>query len=207
MGAGGFHNVYRWHQSDTGRYTRSDPLGKVRRTFDQGWLLVRQEPLYGYARLNPITYLDPLGLASIDRSLCIAKWTAVGAGAGAVAGGVAAGAAAGTACTFVAPGVGTIGCGAGGGAAGAAGGAALGGLFGAFFGSLLCPDDCKIDRDREKRRRTHEHCLRLYEICVSTPGRHKFEQGKRCQDCFGICRREGAWPFDLCRLNYYPHGV
>jgi hypothetical protein len=73
---------------------------------------------------------------------------------------------------------------------------------------VVCPgDQCKIDQDREKQRRTHEHCLRLYEICVSNPGRHKFEQNKRCQDCFGICRREGTWPFDLCRLNYYPHGV
>lgn len=26
-----------------------------------------------------------------------------------------------------------------------------------------------------------------------------------CRNCFNIDRSQEAWPFDMCRLNYYPH--
>lgn len=198
-------NSHRWYEPQTGRYTRPDPISKISSNFGHGLLLTSLEPPYAYARANPGVFFDPLGLASVGRALCVTKWIAVGAGVGAGVGEAVGAAAAGGACTFVAPGVGTIGCGAGGASGGAAGGGALGGAIGGLFGSLFCSDDCEADTD--ERRRTHEHCLRLYEICVSNPGRHRFVDGARCDSCFATCKAQSAWPFDRCQLNYYPHGM
>jgi RHS repeat-associated protein len=206
-------NVYRWYEPGTGRYTHPDPLPKAPTDYDQGRLLTKPEPVYGYAQENPLVFTDPLGLASQERTACITKWVlgsaAVGAGVGGLTGGAVGGAVAGGSCTLVAPGVGTVGCGvagaAGGAAVGSAAGGAAGGSVGYLLGSLFCPDTCEPDGDEKKK--THEHCLMLYVLCTDTPGRHKFELGKRCEDCFRICRAEGEWPFHYCRLNFYPHGI
>ncbi|MCP5111271.1 MAG: RHS repeat-associated core domain-containing protein, partial [bacterium] len=46
-----YHNVHRWYDSGTARYTRPDPLGQ------QGG----PHP-YAYAASNPVAFQDPLGL-------------------------------------------------------------------------------------------------------------------------------------------------
>lgn len=54
---GVFYNVHRWYTSGTGRYTRPDPM----RSVEQGR---RPENTYGYAVGNPLSFTDPVGLAS-----------------------------------------------------------------------------------------------------------------------------------------------
>ena len=51
LAAGLLQNVYRWYESTSGRYNRSDPLQMQRAHFR-----------YTYAGANPTLYLDPLGL-------------------------------------------------------------------------------------------------------------------------------------------------
>lgn len=46
------YNIFRWYRSGWGRFTQSDPAG-----------LKRGLNLYGYAGADPISFLDPLGLA------------------------------------------------------------------------------------------------------------------------------------------------
>jgi RHS repeat-associated protein len=50
-GPGVYYNLYRWYQWGEGRYSSSDPIGL------QGGL-----NLYGYARANPLQWIDPAGL-------------------------------------------------------------------------------------------------------------------------------------------------
>jgi RHS repeat-associated protein len=52
------YNVFRWYRGGWGRYTQADPIG-----------LAGGMNLYGYARSNPLTYTDPLGLATNPRDL------------------------------------------------------------------------------------------------------------------------------------------
>jgi RHS repeat-associated protein len=53
------YNVHRWYRGGWGRYTQADPLDELRAS----------EPnLYRYARANPATFSDPLGLWSVDKS-------------------------------------------------------------------------------------------------------------------------------------------
>jgi RHS repeat-associated protein len=53
-GAGIYYNVHRWYEYGAGRYLRPDPLG-----IDGG-----DSRLYGYARLNPLSFIDTSGLKS-----------------------------------------------------------------------------------------------------------------------------------------------
>ncbi len=46
-----YYNVHRWYEPGTGRYGRVDPLG-----------LVADIHLYRYAKQDPLTWIDPLGL-------------------------------------------------------------------------------------------------------------------------------------------------
>lgn len=59
VGAGVYHNVHRWYEEKTGRYTRPDPLGIV---FDPN--------VYGYAAGRPTFYFDLLGLAKVTNKSC-----------------------------------------------------------------------------------------------------------------------------------------
>ncbi len=200
-----FYNVNRWYESAAGRYTAPDPAERTARSYREGMLSIDHDSAFSYARQNPARFADRLGLLSTETAACAVKWTALGAGVGAVAGAGIGGVGAGAACTPFAPGVGTVGCGAAGGTEGAALGAAAGGTVGAFFAGLVCPrDSCQKDRGDDT---THEHCVRLYVYCTSNPGRVKFSAGKRCENCFRNCLANGAWPFDWCGLNYYPHGL
>ena len=125
------YNVNRDYDPTTGRYWQVDPLG-----YGGG-----QWSLYAYVNNSPLTLSDPLGLDGGPQ--CIAKWAAAGAACGGAVGwglgGTGGAVGGGVACTFVAPGVGTVGCGAVGGsvgsAAGAAAGAAAGGGVGGWIGS------------------------------------------------------------------------
>lgn len=137
--SGLYYNVSRWYDSSAGLYTQPDPI------------LGQTDPIYAYARENPLLFIDPLGLLS-SRQQCIRAWAAVGAAAGAIAGGVVGGTAAGGACTLVLPGFGTIGCGAAGAAGGALEGGVLGGALGGLYGSIACPDACDDDTDKDKRK-------------------------------------------------------
>jgi len=140
------YNINRDYDPATGRYWQADPLG-----YGGG-----QWSLYAYVNNSPLMLADPFGLDG--GPVCVAKWAAAGAACGGAVGwglGGAGGAVGGgAACTFVAPGVGTVGCGAVGGsvgsAAGAAAGAAAGGGVGGWIGSKVCNaaddsnhDDCK----------------------------------------------------------------
>ncbi len=201
------YNAHRWYDVTSGKYTRPDPLSKTAMIYEHGALSGYPEGAYNYARSNPMVFIDVLGLAS--RAECIAKWAAGGTALGTGVGAAAGAAGGGTACTFVAPGVGTVSCGAGSIGPGAAAGAAAGAATGAFFGGLFCPENCPPAKGRAEPKDdgTHEHCVKLYVICIETPRRHKFYQSKKCQDCLGICRDRGAWPFELCRLNYRSAGT
>jgi YD repeat-containing protein len=75
-GAGVAHNVARWLEVGTGRYTQPDPLGVVNRgafSPSSGQDPLRQ--LYGYAEMNPVIRFDPLGLKS---RVCCKKIPVVG---------------------------------------------------------------------------------------------------------------------------------
>jgi RHS repeat-associated protein len=130
------YNINRYYEPLIGRYGQPDPLGS------EGGQL----SWYAYANNSPMMLVDPLGLA--NGPTCVASWAAAGAACGGAlgwgAGGAGGAVGAGAACTFVAPGVGTIGCGAVGGAAGssagAAAGAAAGGALGALIGNKVCTD-------------------------------------------------------------------
>jgi RHS repeat-associated protein len=53
LGGDVYHNVHRWYEAGTGRYTSPDPLGA------RG-----DKHPFTYARANPVRFLDPLGLKS-----------------------------------------------------------------------------------------------------------------------------------------------
>ena len=46
-------NIFRWYRSGWGRYTQTDPLDSL-----------GKDPIYGYARDNPLIVTDPSGLAA-----------------------------------------------------------------------------------------------------------------------------------------------
>lgn len=117
---------------------------------------------YAYVGGNPLSYSDPLGLA--PNNACVTAWTvggaACGGAAGYGAGGVAGGVGAGAACTFVAPGVGTVGCGAAGASSGSTAGGALGAAAGSYLGNKLGNLVCSSDTPREECKKS---CVSQYE--------------------------------------------
>lgn len=52
---------HRWYSPATGRYTRPDPIGKIRRARDG---LFTANHLYVYAADSPLSFVDPLGLVA-----------------------------------------------------------------------------------------------------------------------------------------------
>ncbi len=124
-----YYNRHRYFDPVQGRYITRDPIG-----LEGGW------NLYQYP-LNPVIDTDPLGLSHAE------SWARTGAVLGAAVGGgigfygggtvgaIGGSAGGGVACTFVAPGVGTVGCGVGGGVAGASAGSVGGALIGASVGT------------------------------------------------------------------------
>ncbi|OLK41098.1 RHS repeat domain-containing protein, partial [Xanthomonas oryzae] len=120
-------NYFRDYEAATGRYGQSDPIG-----FEGGI------STYGYALGNPLSLIDPLGLA--PNPACAAGWIAacsvVGGGVGYWGGGVLVGVAgsevpiAGNAAGFVA-----------GSQLGGMGGASAGGILGGLTAGIACPDE------------------------------------------------------------------
>ena len=53
------YNIFRWYRAGWGRYTQSDPAG-----FKGGL------NLFAYARENPLTWIDPYGLATKQCKKC-----------------------------------------------------------------------------------------------------------------------------------------
>ena len=65
LGGDVYYNVHRWYESQTGRYTRVDPLHSVPVALERevgGNDPERFSPLFIYAASNPMSYIDPLGL-------------------------------------------------------------------------------------------------------------------------------------------------
>jgi hypothetical protein len=188
-----------------GRYEQVDPVDRVSSAFSLR-IVLTPENVFSYAFQRPTLRTDPLGLMSGDPEGCVTRWTvgsaALGAGIGGVAGAAIGGASAGGACTFVAPGVGTLGCGAAGGAAGAgvgsAGGAAVGSFVGAIIGTLACecedapplprvlpkPDKGEIDC-REIGKACREKCTDETIPTGTLDGAPFFKCLRECLDSFG----------------------
>ncbi|MEF9388526.1 RHS repeat-associated core domain-containing protein [Ralstonia solanacearum species complex bacterium KE056] len=142
---GKHYNVSRDYDPAGGRYIQSDPIG-----------LGGGINTYSYVRGNPLTRIDPLGLA--DNDVCVASWTiggaACGGAAGSAVGGVLGGVGGGAGCTLFLPGVGTVSCGATGAAAGSnvgsAAGATVGGVIGHAIGSAVCSKGGEDDKNIPK---------------------------------------------------------
>jgi RHS repeat-associated protein len=58
-GAGIYYNVHRWFGTTTSGYTRPDPNGELRPGLEG---LLQSNNLYSYGAMNPLFYVDPLGL-------------------------------------------------------------------------------------------------------------------------------------------------
>jgi hypothetical protein len=141
--------------------------------------------------------VDPLGLA--NGPACVASWAAAGAacggGLGWGLGGAGGAVGGGAACTFVAPGVGTIGCGAVGGsvgsAAGAAAGAAIGGGIGGWIGSKVCS---ATDEHPNHEQVCEENLQRDMATCRAL--------GKaRGKKAFRICEQQAMLRYSNCLSN------
>ncbi|WP_231663654.1 RHS repeat-associated core domain-containing protein [Ralstonia solanacearum] len=143
--SGMYLTLFRAYDPGTGRWVSRDPIGEL------GGI-----NLYSYVRGNPLTRIDPLGLA--DNDVCVASWTiggaACGGAAGSVVGGVLGGVGGGAGCTFFLPGVGTVSCGATGAVAGSnvgsAAGATVGGVIGHAIGSAVCSKGGEDDKNIPK---------------------------------------------------------
>jgi RHS repeat-associated protein len=62
---GVYHNVHRWYEAGTGKYTKPDPLGDLPVSEPLQSPAIDPElfsPLYTYVGNNPTTYIDALGL-------------------------------------------------------------------------------------------------------------------------------------------------
>jgi RHS repeat-associated protein len=65
LGAGLHHNVFRWYETGTGRYTRPDPvIPELMPVTLDPWRAMEQafEHDYAYVGSNPTSYVDPRGL-------------------------------------------------------------------------------------------------------------------------------------------------
>ena len=63
--SGLYYNLHRWFEPETGRYTRSDPLGSVAydpRLAESSLVDIERFSLYSYVHGNPLSFIDPLGL-------------------------------------------------------------------------------------------------------------------------------------------------
>jgi hypothetical protein len=193
LGAGVFYNVHRWHQSDTGRYARPDPvnLGRLENagrpndlpidTVDAYYLSIlragnpRFEHAYGYVAQNSLLFGDPLGL--------------FGPGALATAGG---------ACVAVdgpAP-IGDV------------VGVPLLLVAGVWVAGVAIVDwwDNRDKGEPCEECEIFDTCRRLLDLCLANPkqperNRPIFGPKKDCGACFRECRGDGgAWPFYKCPL-------
>ncbi len=139
IGGGLYHNVHRWYDSSTGRYTQVDPItSSAADSAGPRYYPFSIEP-YLYASNQPLRLIDPLGLASVD-ALCAVRWFLGGAAAGAAAGCALGGA-------LTTPGGVTIPAGC---TIGASVGARGGAAGGAILGLLNCKCEPK-DRDQPKQ--------------------------------------------------------
>ncbi|HEX2644891.1 MAG TPA: RHS domain-containing protein, partial [Thermoanaerobaculia bacterium] len=127
------YNLYRWLGAETNRYMTADPLLPGDRS-QPGY-----ENFYVYGRSNSLLFIDPTGLSSSKKSICILEYTLSGSLVGGIAGAKLIGEGGLIVGALGGPG-GSASFGAGGAVVGFAGGATLGGLAGYYLGSQACKE-------------------------------------------------------------------